>query len=66
MNIKTDSKTTIETTIRFDGMGFRIPLELDYDGQEQSFKSLNLDRELKDAGIPKGEYKMTITLEKIG
>lgn len=65
MNIKTDSKTTIETTIQFDEKGWRIPFDLDYDGQEQRYKSFTLDQELKDAGIPRGEYKMTITLEKI-
>lgn len=65
MNIKTDTKTTIEATGQFKDGCFNIPRKIDYDGQEERFDILNLSSAIKQLDIPKGEYKITIILEKI-
>lgn len=65
MNTKTETKTTIETTAHFQDGGFKAPREKWYDGQEERFNDLDLNGELAKLDIPKGEYKITITLEKI-
>lgn len=66
MDIKTDSKTTIEATAFFDSgilktHGCKIG---DWWGEERCHK-VDISHEIEKMEIPKGEYKITITLEKI-
>lgn len=65
MNIKTESKTTIEATGHFQDGCFKVASESSYDGAMERFEDINFNREIEKLGISKGEYKITITLEKI-
>lgn len=65
MNIATYAKTTIEATGHFEDGCFTIRRKPSYDGQEERFDPLNINSAIKGLDIPKGDYKITITLEKI-
>lgn len=65
MDIKTEAKTRIEAIGHFDDGCFMIRRKPSYDGQEERFDPLNINSAIKGLEIPKGEYKITITLEKI-
>lgn len=65
MNIKTNIKTTIEVAGRIEDGYFEVPRETHYDGQEERWDTFNLTRPIRELNLPQGEYKITITIEKI-
>lgn len=65
MKIQTATKTTIEAIGHFKDGSFHVRRESSYDGAEERFDTLNFNYEIGRLDIPKGEYKITITLEKI-
>lgn len=66
INIRTETRTTIEGTAILDNGCFKVPVKVNYDGQEERFRTINIENEIRELPIPNGEYKITITLEKIG
>lgn len=66
MNIKTDSKTTMEVIGHFHHGQFKThPCDLGDWWGEDICKSIRIGDEIKKIPILEGEYKITITLEKI-
>ncbi len=66
MNINTESKTVIETTGHFkDGKLKTHPNELGEWYGDETCKEINFNREIENIGVPNGEYKITITLERV-
>ena len=66
MNIKIESKTTIETIAYFDGTTLKTHACNigDWWGDE-TCDYINLTKEIETAGLPKGEYKISILIERI-
>lgn len=66
MNIKTESKTTIETTATFEN-GILKTHDYPLGGWWGNgiCKEINFNEELENVGIPEGNYKVKIVLEKI-
>ena len=66
MNIKTESKTTIETKGYFNnGILKNYPCDLgDWYGDEIC-KKVDFNEVIDEMGLPKGEYRILVTLERI-
>jgi len=66
MNINTESKTVIETKGHFENGKLKThPCKI---GDFYSYRwceEININREIEKASIPNGEYKITITLERV-
>lgn len=65
MKIKTESKTVIEVTGHFGDNDLYIPRERLYDGEAEEYDIISFNGLIKESDLPQGEYKVTITLEKI-
>jgi hypothetical protein len=66
MDIKTESKTTIETIATFEnGILKTHDCGLGEWWGNDICKEINFNEEIESVGIPKGNYKVKIVLEKI-
>jgi hypothetical protein len=66
MDIKTESKMVVETTAYFhDGKLKTKPCELYAWWGEETCKEVDFNSEIEKVSLPEGEYKVTITLEKV-
>ncbi len=66
MAIKTESKTTIETTGHYDkGVLKTHPCDLSDWYSDEICQKLSIDDVIDNMGLVKGEYKITVTLERI-
>lgn len=63
--MKTESKTTITTTGYFDKILKTHNCELGEWYGENTCSTVDLNSHINEIGLPKGEYKITITLELI-
>lgn len=61
MSVKIESKTRIEIT------AIKVGDRFEEEREEYSFQSeyINFDRIIEDVKLPGGEYKITITFDKI-
>lgn len=66
MNIKTESKTTIETTGYFDnGILKTHPCDLGDWYSDETCTTIDFNTIIEGMGLPRGEYKISVTLERI-
>lgn len=66
MSFKTESKTTIETTGYFnDGILKTHNCDLGDWYSDEICKEVDFNTVINEIGLPKGEYKITICLERI-
>jgi len=66
MVIKIESKMVVETTAHFhDGKLKTKPCDLYEWYGDETCKELDFNSEIEKVSLPEGEYKITITLEKV-
>ena len=64
-SVKIDSNTTIEVTAYYDGMLKTHDCNVGVWRDNDICSEIDFKKVLDDAGMPKGKYKVTLTLEKI-